>query len=116
MLNDNPSPHHYHAEAPSSKPNGRFNKSRREHRMKDYIPGIERFLKGTQGVFAGSLTQPASRTSSTMKGTGHQELLLLHTLKTPSVGAYSLLEPQSHRGKFTFSRAKKAFDVKLSKC
>ena len=112
VLNDNPSPQHYDPQRLGRRPNGRFAKSIRGHTIKEYFPGGERAFKGTGGVFNGNLTQPLPPCPTVMSSTGHQPLLLVHCLKTPTVGQYDFQSPTSKRGKFSFSKASKRCDVR----
>lgn len=106
VRNAYPSPQDYQLVSAGRTICGRFGKSGRNDYMKEYIPGLERLLKGREGEFNSTLPAVQPRSSATLKAQGHSPLQDAGYLN-PGVGTYSASLPASDRGKFSFPKAKR---------
>lgn len=104
IRNDFPSPQHYHLMSAGPTICHRFGKSAKSDYMKEFIPGIERFLKGKGGDFTVNLPTARPRNCASLKSQGHLALLE-GNWSNPGAGAYSAVLPVSPRGQFSFSKA-----------
>lgn len=90
---------------------GSFGKSGKSDYMKEYIPGLERLLKGREGEFNVTLPTLHPRNSAVLKSQGHVPLRDSSYLN-PGVGAYSATLPASDRCKFSFPKAKRSTHIR----
>jgi len=104
LRNDFPSPQHYYLMSAGATISGRFGKSAKSDYMKEYIPGIERYLKGKSSEFTANLPSVRPRNCASLKSQGHLSLLD-GNWSNPGVGTYSALLPVSAKNQFSFSKA-----------
>jgi len=111
VRNAYPSPQDYQLTSAGRTICGRFGKSGRNDYMKEYIPGLERLLKGREGEFYSTLPTVQPHSSANLKAQGHFPLQDASYLN-PGVGTYSAALPPSDRGKFSFPKAKRSTHIR----
>ena len=111
-----PSPQHYAYELPRTQRAAQFGTGSKEVGVKQYLPGIERYMRGREGELSTNppdhLTQLTG--GSTLKNSGHAQLYA-GSAGNPGAGTYPTAWIQSDKGKFSFGKAARRIDIKQSK-
>jgi len=111
-----PSPQHYAYELPRTQRAAQFGTGSKEVGVKQYLPGIERYMRGREGELS---THPPDHLTqltggSTLKNSGHAQLYA-GSAGNPGAGTYPAAWIQSDKGKFSFGKAARRIDIKQSK-
>ena len=112
-----PSPQHYAYEPPRSKHSAQFGTGSKEIGVKQYLPGIERYMQGREGELSTNPPDHLTKLTggNTLKNSGHAQLYTC-SAGNPGAGTYPTVWIQSDRGKFSFGKAARRIDIKQSKC
>ena len=112
VRNNFPSPQTYTVDVKAKTMSGRFGKSGKSDYMKEYMPGMERLLKGREGEFTANMDSAPVTGNGLLKGSGHVGLVNSYIV-SPGVGSYSTETLKSERCKFSFPKAVRRTDLKL---